>query len=89
MHIALDLKAAEVEAVKDSFQEINDFFEHAHLSSCSSWINSQNIGNVSFFSLSCGLSSGVTQIMNLKAKKFDIFIFTCKHMDRKRKSSLK
>ena len=38
--------------------------------------------NISFFSFSCGLSTGVTQIMNIKAEKFDIFIFTSKHMDR-------
>ena len=31
----------------------------------------------------CDLSADVTQIMNLKAEKFDIFTFTNKHVDRK------
>ena len=35
--------------------------------SFSSWIDPFNTGNVSFFSFSCGLSSGVAQIINLKA----------------------
>ena len=43
------------------------------------------IGNVSF---SCGLSNGMTQIVNFR-KFTSIFIFTSKHMDRKVKSALK
>ena len=64
---------AELEAVKDSFQEVRDCIAHEQMqssqigmSSFSSWINPLQPRSVSFFSLPCGLSSGVTQIENLK-----------------------
>ena len=38
-----------------------------------------------FFSSSRGLSIVVTHTINLKIEKFDIFIFTSKHMDQKQK----
>ena len=92
---ALDLKAAELEAVKDSSQEVTHCTAYAQLqsnqiwvSSFYSWINPLDTGNVSFFSFPCGLCSGVTQIIKLKAENFDIFILTSKHMGRKGKSSL-
>ena len=56
------------------------------MSSFSSWINPSEPENVSLFSFSCGLAAGVTQIMDLKVEKFDIFFFTSKYMDRKQKS---
>ena len=45
------------------------------MSSFSSRTNPSEPGNGSFFSFTCGQSSGVTQIMNLKIKKFGILIF--------------
>ena len=40
--------------------------------SFSSWIDPSNTGNVSFFSFSCGLSSSVAQIINLKAENLSL-----------------
>ena len=66
--INLDLKTAKLEAVNNNFQEVKYYIVvHTQLqssqfwmSSFSSWINASDTGNISFFSFSCGLPSGVT-----------------------------
>ena len=94
LHDTQGFNAAELQAVKDSVQEVNDCSAYAQIqssqirtSSFSSWMNPSEPGNISFLSFSCGRSNGVTEIMNIKAEKFDTFIFTSKQMGRKRKSS--
>ena len=62
-------------AVKNRLQEVKDCFAHAQsrqscISSFFSWVNPAGFGNVSFFS--CGLSNGMTQIINLT--KFHIIL---------------
>ena len=93
LHDTLGSMVAELEAAKNSLQEVKDCTKHAKMqsnqigmSSFSSWINASERGNVSFFSLPYGLSGCVTQIMNLKIKKFGIFIFTSKDVGKNRKS---
>ena len=78
--------------MKDGFQDVKDCTMHTQLQSIqiwmfsySSWINPSDTGNVPF-SLSCGLSARVSQIINVMAEKCDIFIFTSQHMGIKRKS---
>ena len=46
-------------------------------------INTSESGNVSFFSSFRGHSIGVTHTINWKIEKFDIFIFTSKHIEKK------
>ena len=78
-----------LEAVKDSFQEVENCTVHVKvqpsqiwMSSFSSCISPSELRNTSFLSF----SNGVTEIMSINAEKFEIFIFTCKHLGRKRKS---
>ena len=56
-----------LEAVKDRFQDVKDCFAQAQLQSNQTGMSSFSVRrnpsqsrNVSFFSFSCGLSSGVT-----------------------------
>ena len=76
-------------AVKDRLQEVKDCIAHAQsshisISSFFSWVNPADIGNVSFFSFSCGLSNGMTQIMNL-TKFYIIFYLHKQTHGQKRK----
>ena len=82
LHDTLGSMVAELEAAKDSLQEVKPNWYVQFL------VMDKRLerGNVSFFSLPYGLSSCVTQIMNLKIKKFGIFIFTGKDVGKNRKS---
>ena len=93
LHNALGVKAAELANVEDSFHQGKQCSMHAQMQSTQIWvssfslqINTSGSGNVSFFSSSHGLSIGVTHTINLKIEKFDISIFTSKHMEKKHKS---
>ena len=93
MHNALGVKAAELADVEDTFHQLKQCSGHAQMQLSQIWvsrfslrINATESGNVSFFSLSSGLFTGVTHTINLKNEKFGIFIFTRKHMDKKYES---
>ena len=80
-HIALGIMAAELEDVEDRFHQGKQCSAHAQMHSSQIWvssfslqINTSESGNVSFFSYSRGLSTGVTHTIYLKIEKFDIFI---------------
>ena len=96
LHDALSLTVAELEAVKNRFQEVKDCNTHAQIHwfqiklrnpVCLHWVNPLQPGGVSFFPFSCGLSTGETQIMNLKAETSTFSSSqACKHVDKKQKS---
>ena len=88
---ALGVMAAELVDVQDSFHQGRQCSAHAQMQSSQIWvsrfslqINPSEFGIVSFFSSSPGLPIGVNHTINQKIEKFDIFIFTSKHMDKKK-----
>ena len=56
------------------------------MSSVTLQIDTSKFENCSFFSSSHGVSIGVNHTINLKIKKFDIFISTSEHMYKKHRS---
>ena len=93
LHGTLGFKAAKLEAVKDGFKEVKYCTVHAEMqpgqiemTNFSSRIRPSEPGNASVFSFPCGLSSGVTHIMNPKTDKSDSCIFTSRRMERTKKA---
>ena len=90
---ALGVMAAELADIEDSFHHGKQCTAHAQFQSSQIWVYSVSLQtdisefeNCSFFSSSHGVSIGVNHTMNLNIKKFDIFISTNEHMDKKNRS---